>query len=287
MKTFLQKIFTPLALLLAVSIIIILPSTTPAFAAESSPLLAANEDGSGDGSSDENATYDPSFTGGTRTTCELFLGLRAWDCDVNTEPSDTDELTTMIVMIAANVLTDLTVAATYLVLGYVIYGGYLYIFSGGDVGKVASGKKTITRAFIGLAIVMLTNVILNTIRVVLLGTNGSFVQNCVTTASGYTCYQTVNPVDVFNQIIGWVLGIAGVIAAAFAVISGISYITSGGDIGKAQKARNTLFYALIGLAIVGLAQGLTAFVSSLIRSADTSYLDNNQIAITKEYTHEK
>ena len=78
------------------------------------------------------------------------------------------------------------------------------------------------------------------------------------------------------------IGIAGVVAIIFVVYGGILYITSTGDPGKIKKAKDAILYALIGLAIVALAQVITAFVSSKIREAnnasagdeDTSYINN-------------
>ena len=101
-----------------------------------------------------------------------FLGFRPWykgltdtingKCEVRT-PSDESEITTFVVAVILNVLADLLVAVGYLTLGFIIYGGYLYITASGDPGKVAKGKKTITSAIIGAAIAILGNVIINLI----------------------------------------------------------------------------------------------------------------------------
>ena len=95
-------------------------------------------------------------------SCETLLGMRPWNCGVN-NISDTDTLKVGIWQIVANIFNDITVIAAYLVIAYIVYGGYQYIFSGGDVGKVANGKRTLNQAFIGLAIVMSANIIVNTI----------------------------------------------------------------------------------------------------------------------------
>lgn len=210
--------------------------------------------------------------------CDYLLGMVSWDCHVTKpttgNPNNQDIVVKDIILIASNVLTDLTVIATYLVIGYVIYGGYLYMFSNGDASKVAGGKKTITHAFIGLAIVLLSNVALNTARIAMLGTSGSFAQNCV--AENASC---VNPVDLISNLLTWFIGTAGVVALAFVFIGGISYMTSSGDSAKLQKAKNTITYALIGLAVVALSLAVTGFVSNLIKGADgTSYVQQLIIA---------
>lgn len=199
-----------------------------------------------------------------------FLGLVSWDCNV--EITDETSLKSGIWTIVANIITDVVIIAAYLVIGYVIYGGYLYIFSGGDAGKVATGKKTLARAFIGLAIVMSANVIMGAIRIALAGSTD--INGCTATS---TCVDTNQMVI---NLIQWVIGIAGAVAAIFVVYGGIAYITSSGDSGKLQKAKSMILYALIGLAIVALAEVITAFVSNMIRDA------NNKASSSAYYINE-
>ena len=216
--------------------------------------------------------------------CNYFLGMTSWNCGVNI--SDGESLKSGIWTIAANIATDITIIAAYLVLGDVIYGGYLYTFSSGDPGKVAAGKKTLLNAFLGLAIVMSAYLIMSTIRFVLLGANGD-LGSCINIddASGNITSGCVDANTMVSSAIGWFIGIAGLVSAIFVVYGGISYITSAGDPGKAAKARQMILYALIGLAIVGLASAITAFVSNMIREADkkaaleSNY--NNTLIISK------
>ena len=220
-----------------------------------------------------DSAITPVFDGREGDACQGFLGLTSWDCGVNIK--DGDSLKAGIWQIVVNVAVDITVIAAYLVLGYVIYGGYLYIFSSGDPNKVTSGKKTLTHAFIGLAIVMSANLIMSTIRFILLGDKAL---NCNPLTESCT-----NPNDLIISTIQWFIAMAGIASAIFVVYGGIAYSTSAGDSNKLQKAKQVIIYALIGLAIVGLAELITAFVSNLIRQAnnptDTSY----QTTITKEF----
>lgn len=99
-----------------------------------------------------------------------FIGLRAWyaglteeqngKCEIKS-PKDEKELTTFVVKIIANVVADLMFIVGILALGFIIYGGFLYIASEGDPGRVARGKSTIVRAVIGTTIAMLANVLVN------------------------------------------------------------------------------------------------------------------------------
>ncbi|MEO7364524.1 MAG: pilin [Candidatus Saccharimonadales bacterium] len=61
------------------------------------------------------------------------------------------------------------------------------------------------------------------------------------------------------KILSYIVGIAAIIMV---IVAGLKYIASGGDSGKISSAKNTLVYALIGLAIAALAQFLVHFVLS-------------------------
>ena len=52
----------------------------------------------------------------------------------------------------------------------------------------------------------------------------------------------------------------GVLAIIMVIVAGFKYIVSGGDSGKVGSAKNTLIYALVGIAIAVFAQFLVHFV---------------------------
>lgn len=68
-----------------------------------------------------------------------------------------------------------------------------------------------------------------------------------------------NVVHVVVNLISFAAGIAAIIMI---LISGFKYITSAGDSGKVGSAKNTLIYALIGIAVAVSAQVLVRFVVS-------------------------
>ena len=74
--------------------------------------------------------------------------------------------------------------------------------------------------------------------------------------------------DVLNRFIKPIINILSVLVGAVSVImlivGGFKYITSGGDSGKVGSAKNTIIYALIGLALVALSQVMVRFVLSKI-----------------------
>ncbi|MBR5939149.1 hypothetical protein IKZ77_01190 [Candidatus Saccharibacteria bacterium] len=236
--------------------------------------IECTDSNTNNGTSSNGTSY---FRSGT--ACPNFLGLTSWDCGLTSITSEAD-LKKNIWLIASNVATDIGRIATYLVLGYVIYGGYLYIFSAGDPGKAAAGKKTLTQAFIGLAIVMSASLIMGTIRATL--TTRGDLTNCL--ASENAC---VDPNTMVKEAIDWFIGMSGLVAVIFTVYGGIQYITSAGEPDKIKKAKQMILYSLIGLAIVALSFAISAFVSSKIRSATpgTSYI--NQTITLKEVNETK
>ena len=56
-----------------------------------------------------------------------------------------------------------------------------------------------------------------------------------------------------TDVVNWLLTFSGIIAVLFIIIGGIRYATSAGDPDKVKKAKNTLLYAIIGLAVALLA----------------------------------
>ena len=62
------------------------------------------------------------------------------------------------------------------------------------------------------------------------------------------------------NIINAVLSVIGIVAVIFIIYGGFLYLTSAGDAAKVKKGKETLLYACIGLAIVGLSFAIVNFV---------------------------
>ncbi len=74
----------------------------------------------------------------------------------------------------------------------------------------------------------------------------------------------LGPDGLLLKISGILALIAGISAIIVIIISGMSFITSGGDPAKAQKARGTLIGALVGLVVIVLAESIIGFVLSRV-----------------------
>ena len=70
--------------------------------------------------------------------------------------------------------------------------------------------------------------------------------------------------NVIVNIINAIILVAGIVAVIFVLVGGVNYITSAGDTGKIEKAKKTILYACIGLAICALAFAIVNFAISII-----------------------
>ena len=66
--------------------------------------------------------------------------------------------------------------------------------------------------------------------------------------------------DSTTTILEIVLGISGGIAVLILMIAALKYVTSQGDPAAVAKAKNTIIYTLIGLAVIAGAFGIVSFV---------------------------
>lgn len=70
--------------------------------------------------------------------------------------------------------------------------------------------------------------------------------------------------SVIGGVIDWILILAGGLAIIAVVYSGIMYITAGGDAAKAEKAKNNLVWAIIGVVIITLAYAIIQWVQNIL-----------------------
>jgi hypothetical protein len=68
--------------------------------------------------------------------------------------------------------------------------------------------------------------------------------------------------DWVGTVTTWLLTAVGAVCVIFIILGGIKYATSGGDSDKVKSAKNTLLYALIGLAISLLAGVIVSLVTT-------------------------
>ena len=87
--------------------------------------------------------------------------------------------------------------------------------------------------------------------------------------AGNICDTGLHPVGAtntqLNSFLATVFGVLAVVAVILLVIGGIQFMTSGGNSEQTNKAKNTILYALIGLAVAISAELIVAFILKRIQ----------------------
>ena len=66
--------------------------------------------------------------------------------------------------------------------------------------------------------------------------------------------------NIISTIVNILSIVVGAVSVIMIIIGGLRYITSSGDSGNVQAAKNTILYAIVGLIIVVFAQVIVRFV---------------------------
>ena len=193
--------------------------------------------------------------------CETrILGIPPWyrgltktdsngDCGI-VSPNDVGGLSPFIWKIVLNVIEIGLILAGWIALFFILYGGFMFITSGGNASQVEKARKSIFNAVIGL-IVSLGAIAITNLAFGLIGD--------ATTNNAYGVPQ-INADDLLRSAINFVYYLAGIVAVIVIIIAGIMYGTSLGDAGRVARAKNMILYSVIGLIVLIAAFAITQFV---------------------------
>ena len=81
---------------------------------------------------------------------------------------------------------------------------------------------------------------------------------------GSSSTATLQVDDIVLAVVNWLLFAVGVISVVMLIVGGIKYATSAGDSNKVTSAKNTIMYAIIGLAVAVLAFAIVGFVMNTL-----------------------
>ncbi|MBR2586963.1 hypothetical protein IKE71_01155 [Candidatus Saccharibacteria bacterium] len=73
---------------------------------------------------------------------------------------------------------------------------------------------------------------------------------------------------IVKRVINTLLYVIGILAVVMIIIGGVQYATSAGDQAAVTKAKNTIIYGLVGLAIAVLAYAIVNFVLGALTGRD-------------------
>jgi hypothetical protein len=93
------------------------------------------------------------------------------------------------------------------------------------------------------------------------GAAGPLEDVCADNADSVVCQnQNDSSDDLVGNLVNTLLFVIGAISVLMAIIGGLLYVTSSGDSGRVTKAKNTLFYAIIGLVMAFFAYAIVNWV---------------------------
>lgn len=79
-------------------------------------------------------------------------------------------------------------------------------------------------------------------------------------------------VNLLAQIIGEVLKYAGILASIFILVAAFQYMTSAGDEAKVTQAKQTLYWAIVGVAVITVSFLLVKIVGEFAGLNDNAIL---------------
>ena len=211
------------------------------------------------------ATPQTTYAAGDPSCESSILGIPPWyrgltkkdstgDCTIMS-PNEVsfDEKTALSVYIwkiVLNIIQIGLVLAGWIALFFIMYGGFMFITSGGNASQVEKARKSIFNAVIGL-IISLGAIAITNLAFGLLGD--------ATAPNSYGVPQ-INADDLVKNIVNFVYYIAGIVAVMVIVVAGIMYATSLGDAGRIARAKNMILYSIIGIVVLIAAFAITNFV---------------------------
>ena len=89
------------------------------------------------------------------------------------------------------------------------------------------------------------------------------------TLNGVNCNVSASPNSLIITVINIMLGVAFLVAVLFLIFGGFRYIFSAGNEEAAEKGRNTVLNALIGVAIIILSYVIVQIVSRTVSGGTT------------------
>lgn len=83
--------------------------------------------------------------------------------------------------------------------------------------------------------------------------------------NGVATLQCITPL--FSNVVTALFSFAGIVALVLIILSGIKFITSGGDPKQVEGARKTLTYAVIGLIVIFFAYFIVNIISYVTQTS--------------------
>ncbi|HET8709336.1 MAG TPA: hypothetical protein VFL85_03585 [Candidatus Saccharimonadales bacterium] len=197
-----------------------------------------------------------------------FLGLVPWyhylKLDKNCEIPNFTLLGSHsdILLIILAVIDDLLRIAGVVAVVFVIYAGFRYVTSQGSPEETSKAQSTIINALIGLAIALIAVGVVSYIGNKLGGgrVGGGHPGHSLDVSSLPNPSVSTTKSSTVKTALTIAFGVLGALSLLFITIGGLRYVISQGDSQATSKAKSTIIYALVGLAVAITAQAIVTFV---------------------------
>ncbi|MDD2908075.1 MAG: hypothetical protein PHH98_05565 [Candidatus Gracilibacteria bacterium] len=159
------------------------------------------------------------------------------------------------------IIKILETAASFFFVLIAIFAFYSIITANGDEEKVKTGKMSVFYGLIGFIVIKLAKEIVS-------ATYGKVDCNEHTilgifTINGNNCNasnQITGVSDIIIKLINWMNGFVGIIVILMIIYAGVQVLFSAGDEEKLSKAKSSIIYIVIGIAILILNYFILSFL---------------------------
>jgi hypothetical protein len=137
-----------------------------------------------------------------------------------------------------------------------LYGGYLYLTSGGDEGMVDKGIKSIIWSIVGIVVVLVSRLLVE----ILIPRGSDSVKYAKDDLLNPTTDNVLGGLEGIIGITNFILGFVAMITVIMIIYGGYLFVISSGDDSLEEKAKKIMSQSIIGLVIVIIAYTLVAAV---------------------------
>jgi hypothetical protein len=95
-------------------------------------------------------------------------------------------------------------------------------------------------------------------------TTALLLSSLATLALGQVSTSSQSWLDVINNIIRGLQFLAGLVVVIFLIMGGFKFMTAGGNPDEVEKAKKDIFYAVVGLIIILVAQAFVSLANYLV-----------------------
>jgi hypothetical protein len=195
--------------------------------------------------------------------CGQFLGFPAWydglttgdNCEIQSPAKANGGLNGFVWRIVLNVIGMALVAVGYISIAFILYSGFIMIkgitgASPGSPEMAATARKMILNACIGLMISLLAITIVSFISKIYTGSS-------LSTAFGLPTFSADSVVE---NVLNLFYFAVGVVSVVMLIIAGYMFSVAGSEPSTLARAKNIIFYTIIGLGVDIFAFALTSFI---------------------------